>query len=61
MDLKVGEREGGHNHPELWPWVLEKEGNLGREDNVQDVEDNEEEDVIDDQEENIVETIELDD
>lgn len=36
VNLKVAEREGGHTFPELWPWVLEKEGNLGREDNVQD-------------------------
>lgn len=62
VDLKVAERESNHKYPELWPWVLEKEGNLGREDIVLDVEDDEVEGEIDEDivEEKIVKE-ELDD
>lgn len=57
VDLRVAEREGNRTNDELWPWVLEKEGNLGWKRDVSDgVEDDEDEDMVeDDQEEDDVE------
>lgn len=39
MDLRIAKRENNHVYDDLWPWVLENEMTLGREDEDTVIED----------------------